>query len=240
MADAAARRRLTDCRYYLTSTCSKTYCDYRHAPTSRSVPPPPVCTLWQSRKCTRDDCPYLHPGDTKVSGVNGKSLSGEKGGVTIDGNETYPTLCQFYSQGLCTKGDTCKFSHQGDDNGVMYMDQPIALSPARLAASAATSVADLSELISSRQQGTGAQSVAVSAGRSGDTGPTGVLQAISQSRQRSQSPPLAHSDSGDGRQKNASGGTGDFVIAPFNEIIAKKRRAIGTTSEPGLSSSTST
>lgn len=96
-------RSLTDCFFFLQSTCAKgDSCPFRHSDAARvesRAHRATDCTYWQAGTCARPDDKYLHSAaqwNIRGSGQHGASSA---------------PVCTFFLQGRCMKGDSCPFSH---------------------------------------------------------------------------------------------------------------------------------
>jgi len=84
------QKNLTDCYWFLQNQCLKgETCEYRH--NQASLHNSSICKFWIESKCLNEDCNFRHPS-----------------GIT---KERSQINCIYYSQGTCTKGEACPFSH---------------------------------------------------------------------------------------------------------------------------------
>ncbi|KAJ7299596.1 hypothetical protein O6H91_Y199100 [Diphasiastrum complanatum] len=99
----AAKKKDTDCVYFLASplTCKKgNDCEFRHSESARLNPRD--CWFWLQGQCLNRDCAFRHPP------VEGRPAPSP---LPASANNSVKSLCYYYSQGYCAKGDKCPFLH---------------------------------------------------------------------------------------------------------------------------------
>jgi len=90
---ATEQKKIIDCYWFLQNQCVKgAECEYRHS--EAALNNTTVCKFWVEGRCNNESCTFRHP-----SGVQT---------ITKDRSQI---PCAYYSQGKCTKGDACPFSH---------------------------------------------------------------------------------------------------------------------------------
>jgi len=96
------------CRDFMNGLCGRTGCKYKHDPATRNTSEQthaPICKDYQNGKCHRPNCKFLHL--TKE-----QSEEFEKTGIMPEMKVTVnPKPCRDFANGMCKRGNTCKFSH---------------------------------------------------------------------------------------------------------------------------------
>jgi hypothetical protein len=120
-----------DCHFFMTTGCTKgTECGFRHSDAAKENPK--VCRHWLSNSCSKLGCTYRHPTRTAASPAGnlgmmaamggmmpgfGAGVSGPGGGGGGGGG----SVCVFYMKGKCNKGPACPFLHPFVDPYQMQM-----------------------------------------------------------------------------------------------------------------------
>ena len=113
-----------DCHFFMTTGCTKgAECGFRHSDAAKENPK--VCRHWLSNTCSKLGCTYRHPTrPTAPPAANLGMMAAMGGMLPMFGGAGAPggaNVCVFYMKGKCNKGPACPFLHPFVDPYQMQM-----------------------------------------------------------------------------------------------------------------------
>ncbi len=111
-----------DCHFFMTTGCSKgAECSFRHSSAAKETTT--VCRHWLSNSCSKLGCTFRHPTRQAAAAAPAAMAMGMGGmgmGMGLGGAPP-PNMCVFFMKGKCNKGANCPFLHHFMDPFQMQM-----------------------------------------------------------------------------------------------------------------------